>query len=641
MLLGCHAEAFALGAPDRFYELYEADPGRLCLVHGPDCPFWPRFCSEYDPKENFFVQFAARTGKRVVAINNPIQDGFGREMDHPAVNVKRIYVVRDGRAVAASYARHMAVDLEASVREWYRPAIQSFGATLSPDDSTVFRYEDIVERPNEFLERIGQSVGIQYLADAHRYWQFDHHPIVGNVGMIALLRMHQGLPMPDFKGKELYAVAYEMLSTDPDRKFVDARWKDEYSERDLLLFDRYCGSLNERFGYDRDVFDRKSRWRVLAPGAPLRGITILGRHLRDLCGRVGRRMRRLAQYQRLSARAQSDRRDLAAVVADFQRLRDAAGARRDLKPAQATVRHYAKPEVCQSYLSHFSGFVRDREPDFSRSIGVDFGCWYGLSTIVLHRMGASKVYGMDILPSMIDVARAFADVLELTGVEFRLIPDAPLGSIPLEPECVDWVLANDVFSFAHPDHFGHLIRDIARVLRPGGTFYMSDGNNPQHRQTVARLLKTYAEYEIGDGTLQSPDGAYFKMRVAFLRSKRPDLPDSDIRRIARATAYRWGEEVLKYADAAGRDAGPLSSLFQPEALKAPIHPLDGRSIGAVTDPLTLLSMFECAGLAPELTFGLTSDPYTTREANLTGCGRFYLIGRKTEAAAAGAKGGGP
>ena len=62
IVLGSHEETLAVGPPDRFFELWSTDPGKLCLVHGPDCDLWPAFSARYDPRNNLFVQLAEHTG---------------------------------------------------------------------------------------------------------------------------------------------------------------------------------------------------------------------------------------------------------------------------------------------------------------------------------------------------------------------------------------------------------------------------------------------------------------------------------------------------------------------------------------------------------------------------------------------------
>ncbi len=256
-LLGCHFDGFAMGPPDRFDSLFASDPSKLCLVHGAQCSFWPQFCREYDLAQNFFVQFMNKTGKRIVAINNPIPapKGFGRHLEHPQVETKRVFMVRDGRAVAASYARHLKVPFEKAVKEWFRPAIEGMIALQRSDGGPVIRHEDAMADPGKALATVGTLMGITYPPNAPRYWEFDHHLVAANSGMVALIRLHHGLPLPNFADRDFYEQQYKEAvagGSDSEAKFNDERWKTELTAADRAMFDEQCGRFNQHFGYERD-----------------------------------------------------------------------------------------------------------------------------------------------------------------------------------------------------------------------------------------------------------------------------------------------------------------------------------------------------------------------------------------------------
>lgn len=73
------------------------------------------------------------------------------------------------------------------------------------------------------------------------------------------------------------------------------------------------------------------------------------------------------------------------------------------------------------------------------------------------------------------------------------------------------------------------------------------------------------------------------------------------------------------------------SRFDVNRLMPVIHPLDGRSIGAITDPLELMASFRSAGLEPDIRFSYPSDPADSLDENLRVSGRFYLLGMKGRA----------
>lgn len=256
LLLGCHEDTFALGPPDRFYELNDkSQAAKLCLVHGESCPLWPAFCERYDREQNFLVQIAEVVKKRSFIINNPIMDGFGRELDGPGIEVLPVFVVRDGRAVTASYARHFSVSFEDALADWYAPAIGGLLETMKAKNDLVLRYEDVLESPVRQLQQIGDWLGITYSERLRDYWLWKHHPIMANQGTVAMLRLHEGIPLMNFRGREFYEEQFKTLNENPSQSFADDRWKTDLTPRERFLFDHYCGSGNAQMGYSRDTFN--------------------------------------------------------------------------------------------------------------------------------------------------------------------------------------------------------------------------------------------------------------------------------------------------------------------------------------------------------------------------------------------------
>jgi SAM-dependent methyltransferase len=316
------------------------------------------------------------------------------------------------------------------------------------------------------------------------------------------------------------------------------------------------------------------------------------------------------------------------ILTDLAELVEFVRATPDLKPMCATVEHYARPDVVQGYVDLLTGLVVDRTPSFFRTTGLDFGCWYGLSTLMLWRYGARQLFGVDVNEVLIDRARRCAERLGARGIEFRTVPNGQLGTVPLADGSVDWVLVNDVFSFSHPDAHERMAGDIHRILRSGGTLFFSDGNNPHHPETRRRLLSTYALTEHGDGGAANPDGVYHRLRRDYIARRFPDLAPEQCESLARETAYSWGAEIDAHVAARLREQPAAAQPFDRELMRVPIHPLDGRSCGAVTDPIRLTEMLRTLGFEPELLFRLDPRSPGSIETDLEASGRFYIIGRK-------------
>ena len=95
---------------------------------------------------------------------------------------------------------------------------------------------------------------------------------------------------------------------------------------------------------------------------------------------------------------------------------------------------------------------------------LDMGCGSGYAGRALREMkGAGRVYGLDGSPEMARNAASYTD----DGQIGYVVGD--FGSLPFPTNSIDHVWTMEAFYYANDPH--ETLAEVARVLKPGGTFY--------------------------------------------------------------------------------------------------------------------------------------------------------------------------
>jgi arsenite methyltransferase len=99
---------------------------------------------------------------------------------------------------------------------------------------------------------------------------------------------------------------------------------------------------------------------------------------------------------------------------------------------------------------------------------------------------SGKVIGIDFTPAMIDKARVNAELRGFHNVEFR---QGDIEKMPVTANIADVIVSNCVLNLV-PNKKA-VLKDIMRVLKPGGHFSISDvvlvGNLPENLQNAAEM----------------------------------------------------------------------------------------------------------------------------------------------------------
>ena len=119
---------------------------------------------------------------------------------------------------------------------------------------------------------------------------------------------------------------------------------------------------------------------------------------------------------------------------------------------------------------------------------IDLGSGAGNDAFIArHETGeAGKVIGIDFTPAMIERARKNAEVRGFNNVEFR---QGDIENMPVTANTADVVVSNCVLNLV-PNKKG-VIKEIFRVLKPGGHFSISDiileGELPKQLKEAAEM----------------------------------------------------------------------------------------------------------------------------------------------------------
>jgi arsenite methyltransferase len=102
---------------------------------------------------------------------------------------------------------------------------------------------------------------------------------------------------------------------------------------------------------------------------------------------------------------------------------------------------------------------------------LDIGCGAGMDTLIAAKQVGPEghVVAVDMTPAMLGKARRGATAVGLDNISFR---EGLAESLPAEDGSIDVVISNGVINLC-PDKIATM-REVRRVLRPGGRFQIAD-----------------------------------------------------------------------------------------------------------------------------------------------------------------------
>jgi len=249
LMLGAHPAAMSVGE----VKTLAKSGSRHCALHGESCPVWSAV--DLEGGGNVFEQLARLTGRRILIANNSVHY-FRDDLRSPTVRDYYVELIRDGRAVTASYLRKKQdKSMWTSAWRWsrYIRRHRRLLADCPPDRVTRVYYEHLAADPTESLDAVCRMVGIDCRPAMQEFWEADSHYLGGNRGTIfALARKQRAAPPTDPRDLDPKRQAdwkLDYYEKQDIARINDDRWRRELSPLQLRLFALAAGRLNRRLGY--------------------------------------------------------------------------------------------------------------------------------------------------------------------------------------------------------------------------------------------------------------------------------------------------------------------------------------------------------------------------------------------------------
>lgn len=129
---------------------------------------------------------------------------------------------------------------------------------------------------------------------------------------------------------------------------------------------------------------------------------------------------------------------------------------------------------------------------------LDYGCGYGRCLGELFNAGYRNLIGFDFSPAMIAAARK-----QFPEISFQVVQSS---TIPLPDASVDGALLFSVLTCVPTDDGQRaIVKELRRVLRPGGLLYISDLALQTDERNLSRYARDQQKYGIY-GVFDLPEG---------------------------------------------------------------------------------------------------------------------------------------
>lgn len=282
LLLGSHSQSFSLGELNRLGSLLDAprrEHQKICGVCVRECEFWnkrvamPALRLYFSQKNRFrsalgklsqniynpYKLIARWSDKRVLidSSKNPVWIKRRMAPAHTwrGIEPHLVYMCRDGRAIVNSYYRKYPERGITNVIENWKQQMATMNAFYDrfQHAKTRVHYEDLATQPEQVVRSLCRNIGIDYEKSMLRYWEHEHHHVMGNGGTRSLIYKYRekfGTDLAAMRERQATAKQFYDASFYEEMDIgirLDERWRVEMSREQCQQFDAIAGDLNEAF----------------------------------------------------------------------------------------------------------------------------------------------------------------------------------------------------------------------------------------------------------------------------------------------------------------------------------------------------------------------------------------------------------
>lgn len=208
-------------------------------------PGWRSRLSRFQERNSALAEtVCARTGKEVIVDSSKVGVRLKYLLRNPALDVKIVRLIRDGRGVALAY-----VD-PARFADARDPGLRGGGMGADREDERLGIADAAMEwrRSNEEADAILEGL------DPARWRNVRYEDLCADPGttlrsLFAFLGVDPGIGVEQLDFEGLHLIGNGMRMDFPRRIRLDERWREALGPRDLRAFGSAAGSLNRRLGY--------------------------------------------------------------------------------------------------------------------------------------------------------------------------------------------------------------------------------------------------------------------------------------------------------------------------------------------------------------------------------------------------------